>query len=278
MNKIYFILIVTFCLVCSLIIIANGSTTTTSTTTTTYWSTIDSTSTVSTTTTTSYSTIDTTSTNQTTTPPSPINVEMIDSFQNGLKHTVPSLPGSQRALIFIAFCESAGTATLNSVTYGGRPMTKIVQRSVGTPSQNYTVAFILNDANIAAATNDTFVVSWSAAPTEVEYTHVFLKNVSQSGPTGATSSNVATGTPNTITAPGLTSRSGDMVIAAADCGTRSTYTWNNYFTKRVQYQLPTSTATAATKKGAGISETASVSFYGPFNQQVLIGFVVRLSN
>jgi hypothetical protein len=278
MNKIYFFLIVMFCLICSLIIIANGSTTTTSTTTTTYWSTIDSTSTVSTTTTTSYSTIDTTSTNQTTTPPSPINVEIIDSFQNGLKHAVPSLPGSQRALIFIAFCESTGSATLNSVTYGGRPMTKIIQRGVGTSSQNYTAAFILNDANIAAATNDTFVVSWSAAPTEVEYTHVFLKNVSQSSSTGATASNTATGAPNPITAPGLSARSGDMVIAAADCGTRGTYTWNNYFTKRVQYQLATSTASAATKKGAGISETASVTFGGPFDREVLIGFVVRLTN
>jgi hypothetical protein len=265
MNKISLGLIAMICMVFSVIIIANGSATTTSTTTTTAWTTIDPSP--------------STTTTITTTPPSPINVEIIDSFQTGLKHTVPTLPGTQRALVFVAFCESAGTATLNSVSYGGRPMTRIVQRSVGTSSQNYVAAFILNDANIAAATNDTFVVSWSATPAEVTYTHVFLKNVSQSNPIGATASNsTATGTPNPLTAPGLTARSGDLIVAAADNGTRSTYTWNNYFTKRVQYQLPTSTASAATKKGAGFSDTASVTFYGTFTNEVLIGFVVRLTN
>lgn len=262
MNKICFFSIVMICLICSVIIVAYASTTTTSTTTTT-----------------SYTTIDTTSTIQTTTPPSPINVEIIDGFQNGLRHSVPTLPGTQRALVFIAFCESTVPAALNSVTYGGRPMTRIIQRSAGTTAQNYVAAFILNDANIAAATNDTFVVSWSATPAEVTYSHVFLKNVRQSSPTGATASNATTtGNPNPLTATGLTAVSGDLVIAAADNGTRGTCTWNNYFTRRVHTQLPSSTASAATIQGAGINYTASVTFSGAFSRESLIGFVVRLTN
>jgi hypothetical protein len=95
------------------------------------------------------------------------------------------------------------------------------------------VAYVLNEAGVAATTSSTFSVSCSGGtPYDTGYGSVFLSNVDQNTTIGATDSNGVT-SGNKITAPALTTSSGDMVIDAVTCGnTCSTcYTLNNSFTK-----------------------------------------------
>ncbi|MBN2019234.1 MAG: hypothetical protein JW749_03305 [Sedimentisphaerales bacterium] len=267
-KEICFFVIIMSCLIGISAITTTGSTTTSGTTTTA----------IATTTSIPPGGGSTTSITTTTTTASAAKVEILGGgFSNGLWHPVPQLPAVNRALVFIAFAERSGPTTLNSVTYGGRPMTKIIQRNVGTTyAQNYVAAFILNDAGIAAATDDHFAVSWSGVPSEVEYGHVFLQNVNQSVLTGAKASRAtATGFPNPITTSALFTCNGDMVFAAAECGNSGIYTMNNGFSRWFAYRLTSSSGAVGIKSATGAKETPSATFSGTLSRQAIIGFVVR---
>jgi hypothetical protein len=184
-------------------------------------------------------------------------------------------------LLFIAHAERTnGAVSLNSVTYGGQSMTKVIEREVSSGSPTvyyaYVVAYILNEAGVAAATSPpgTFVPTWSTTPTEVSYASVFLQNVNQTTLTGASASNGVT-SGATITTAALATSNGDMVIDAAMCGMPGNYTVNNGFTEAIEQDMATSTCTDGYKSATGADETPSVTFAGTMNRQVLIGFVVQ---
>jgi len=200
-------------------------------------------------------------------------VEIIGSWATGTSHTKES--GTNRALVFTAHVEEAGAISLDSVTYGGQPMTRITEEIVGTSYRAYVVAFILDEAGVAAATNGTFVPSWSTTPDNVSYSHVFLSNVNQANPVGATAGNgSASSTPNPITTSALSTTDGDMVIDAATCGNTGDYTVNNAFTEAVENDMASSTGTVGYKFTTGADETPSVTNSNS-NRQVLVGFVIR---
>jgi hypothetical protein len=115
--------------------------------------------------------------------PPPAGVQITGAWTAGTTHTREA--GSNRALIFTAHAEHNGTLSLNSVTYGGRAMTKIIERSAssaGSPTIAYTAAFVLNESGVAAASNGTFVVTWSITPTQPPaFSSVFLINANQAG-------------------------------------------------------------------------------------------------
>jgi len=205
--------------------------------------------------------------------PGDSTVSMLGSWTSGLTHTAES--GSNRLLIFTAHVEEAGAINLNSVTYGGQSMTKVIDEIVGTTYQAYVVAYILDEADIAAATSDTFVPNWSTTPDEVSYSSVFLSNVNQTTSVGATADNeTASAFPDTITTSGLSTENGDMVIVAATCGNAGDYTVNNSFTEAIELDLASSVGVAGYKTATGANETPSVTHSGP-NRQVIIGFVVQ---
>ncbi len=200
-------------------------------------------------------------------------VATLGSWTSGLTHTAES--GSNRALILIAHGEEAAAAiSLNSVTYGGQSMTKVIERIVGTNPRDYVVAYILNEAGIAAATSDTFFPAWSTTPDEVSYSSVFLQNVNQTTLIGASASNGAT-SGATITTSALATSNGDMVIDAATCGNVGDYTVNNSFTEAIEQDMATSVGTTGYKSATGSNETPSVTHVGTMNRQVIIGFVVQ---
>ena len=90
-------------------------------------------------------------------------VTISGNWGTGTTHTAE--PGYNRALIFFAHAEHpSGTVTLNSVTYGSQPMTKIIDQVVGTGYTANVTAFILDEAGIATASNDTFVPVWIPRP------------------------------------------------------------------------------------------------------------------
>jgi hypothetical protein len=209
----------------------------------------------------------------TTTASSPVAI--LGSWLTGTTHAKETA-GTNRALVFLAHAErNSSGMTLNSVTYGGRAMTKVVEKVISSgTTRTYVAAFILNDAGITAATNTTFVPTWSATPKSYAYSSVFLKNVNQTTLTGATASN-ATSTGATITTSALATSAGDMVIDAATCSNTGTYTVNNSFTKALELTITNADGVDGYKSATGANETPSVKHSTTNGRQSLIGFVVR---
>jgi hypothetical protein len=204
------------------------------------------------------------------------DVNILGSWVSGTSHTREN--GTNRALIFVAHDENNVTLNLTAVTYGGQPMTKVIDRIVTSSSTYaYVAAFILNEAGVAAATNSNFVVTWSSPPSAVGYSSVFLQNVNQTTLVGATDSNGTTSSAvNPIKTNPLSTGNGDMVIVAATCGNSGSYTLNNGFIEGTD-QAINSTATGVTgrKPATGASETPSATHSSTINRQVIIGFVVK---
>jgi unsaturated rhamnogalacturonyl hydrolase len=202
-------------------------------------------------------------------------VNLSGSWATGTSHTKAA--GTDRALIFIAHGERAGTMDISSVTYGGQSMTKVIETSISSGSPTtyaYVVAYILNEAGVAAATNNNFVVTWDTTPTEVKYASVFLSNVNQTISVGATGTGGSTTNP--VTTSALATSNGDMVIDAATCGNTGTYTLNGGFTQGTHQSSGSSTGVTGYKSATGASETPSASHNNiSGNRQVIIGFVVQ---
>ncbi len=79
-------------------------------------------------------------------------VQPVGSWLSGLNHAVE--PGVKRVLVFTAHVEdNDGLPNLTDVTYGGQAMTKIIEQAVGSSTRAYVVAYILEEAGIAAASN-----------------------------------------------------------------------------------------------------------------------------
>jgi hypothetical protein len=203
-----------------------------------------------------------------------IHVGVVGSWASGTSHTKEN--GSSRALVFIAHAEHTATTSLTAVTYGGQPMTKVVDRIVGSNPTAYVVAYILNETGVAAATSSTFVPTWSATPANAAgYASVFLGNVDQTTLVGASDSNGTT-TLDPIKTNPLSTINGDMVIEAATCGNPGSYTLSTGFTEGIDQSM-SSTATGVTghKAATGAPETPSADFSPTLNRQVIIGFVVK---
>jgi glucuronoarabinoxylan endo-1,4-beta-xylanase len=203
----------------------------------------------------------------------PTNVEILGNWATGTTHTAES--GYSRALIFIAHSEDDTAITLNSVTYGDQPMTKVIEEVVGTSYRAYVTAFILDEAGIAAATSNTFVPTWSTTPDDSGYASVFLGSVNQTDPIGDSDGNSsASSTPNPITTGALSTEDGDMVFVGATCGNTGDYTVNSGFTEAIENDMSSSTGTNGYKSATGADETPSVT-HSSVNRQVIIGFVVQ---
>jgi hypothetical protein len=203
------------------------------------------------------------------------DVEIIGSWTSGTSHTEES--GSNRALIFIAHCDSYATVPdLGSVTYGGQSMTLAVERvyNISSPTHNvYVCAFILDEAGIDAATSSTFSPSWDTSPQETPaYTSVFLQNVNQTTLVGAT----ATGGSTTTTAAtsALSNNDGDMAILAATCSFSGTYSTINSFTEAIETSVTSGDGIGGYLACTGTDVTPGVS-HTNVQAQAVIGFVVQ---
>lgn len=212
----------------------------------------------------------------TTGPPS-YELAIIGDWTTGITHDAE--PGRNRALLFFAHAEhGSGTVTLDSVTYGGRPMTKIIDQNVGTAYTANVTAFILDEAGIAAAAGSTFTPVWSVTPGAVVYHSVFLEDVDQAAMI-VNSDAAATSTGNPVTTNALSTNAEDMVFVAATCGNLNSYTLNNGFTESVDQQFGDATtggtAAAGYKAASGVAEIPSATYNSAVNRQVIIGFVVK---
>ncbi|MBN1787227.1 MAG: hypothetical protein JW806_02400 [Sedimentisphaerales bacterium] len=198
-------------------------------------------------------------------------ISIAGTWTAGTAHTAES--GTNRALLFIAHAEENGSTQLASVTYGGRAMTRIVSESIGFTYQAYVVAFVLDEAGISSATDDTFVPIWTSTPDNVSYNSVFLVNVDQIDLIGETAVSSIEGS-NILATGALATNDRDMVIAAATCGNIGDYTLLNSFNEALEQDMVSSTGAVGYKAATGADETPSVQHTNA-NRQVLIGFVMQ---
>jgi hypothetical protein len=203
------------------------------------------------------------------------DVALLTSWSSGLSHTRQA--GSNRLLIFTAHCEDdSSDMHLSSVTYGGRPMTQVIEKNVGTGSRAYVVAYILNEAGVSAASSSNFVVTWQHTPSVTPgYSSVLLQNIDQGNPIGASASNATTSS-STISTSALPTNDGDMVIVAGACGNTGNYSVNNGFNKAIELTMTSSDGVAGYKQASGANETPSIT-HDNVNRQVIIGFTVKVA-
>ncbi|MHC4456284.1 MAG: chitobiase/beta-hexosaminidase C-terminal domain-containing protein, partial [Planctomycetota bacterium] len=201
-------------------------------------------------------------------------VDILGSWTSGTSHTKEA--GSNRALIFTAHVEDNDSPAVNlaSVTYGGQPMTKVIEETVGSPTRAYVVAYILNEAGITAASGNSFSPNWgSNNPDKVGYSSVFLSAVNQSYLIGDSNSNSVAGSDTVSTDPLYTS-SGDKVIVAGACGSTGSYTLTNGFTEALELSMTSSDGVAGHKSATGVNETPT-TVHSTTSRKAIIGFVVQ---
>ena len=219
-----------------------------------------------------------------TTQAAPTEVTIIGSWTTGLSHTAES--GSNRVLIFTAHAQdnqSAGSY-LNSVTYGGKSMTEIQEEEYYVDPYHYIVsAWVLDEAGIDGASGSNFVVSWSdGGPSNTPgYSSVFLENVDQTTPIGASAANNCDC--EILSTSALATNNGDMVMLTATHGGNSAsstdYECLNGFTEALEFYNPPNSGEGmgGYKAATGANETPSVDSQNNnySGRQALIGFVVQ---
>ncbi len=200
-------------------------------------------------------------------------VAILGSWTSGLTHTAEA--GANRLLVLTAHVEdNDADMSLDSVTYGGQSMTKVIEKEIQEGSDRaYVVAYILDENGIAAASGNTFSPSWSSTPDQVGYSSVFLANVDQADPTGADSSK-SDKSKSTIKTSNLATNDGDMVILAATAGNTGSYSVKNGFTEAIELSITSADGVAGYKQATGASERPKITHSNPY-RQVLIGFVVQ---
>ena len=201
-------------------------------------------------------------------------VGILGFWTTGNTHAKES--GYNRALVFVAHTKGTNSSTpsLTAVSYGGRSMTKIIDRSTGSSSTRvYVAAFILNDANITAAANTTFTPTWTNQPPNITYSSVFLKNVNQTTLFGANAS--GTSTTATVTTAALSNSAGDMVIEATADSVLGTYTLTSDWIKDMDIGSSNPDGMGGHKPAMGASETPSITQLS--GNHSLIGFVANMA-
>ena len=157
-------------------------------------------------------------------------VDLVGSWQTGLTHTTGA--GTDRLLVFVGGNEeqAASTPTLTSVTYGNQALTLIVSNQVTSTFTAAVEIWVLDEAGITAATDSTFIPTWSSPPDTPLYSHATFDNVDQAVPTGASAAASSTAdVPNPVPISPVATSNGDMVLATAAAGETGTYAPQNGF-------------------------------------------------
>ena len=180
--------------------------------------------------------------------------------------------GSDRLLVFMVGHENNQSILVSTVTYGGRPLTRINGTAVGTSSTVRIELWYLNEAGIAAATNSTFAVTYTGGtPSTQHFAAATFRNVHQTTPivaSGVNSTNAAT--PNPLPIAFAVTADG-MAVGAAINGNAGSFTWNNGWTEGVDQSLSTSTSTSADHlEVANGTATASATSTNQ-NRQAIVG-------
>jgi len=209
-------------------------------------------------------------------PAAAYQVTAITPWTTGATGPSRATAGTDRLLVFTAAMEGNANRTITSARYGGRTLTQVITEganSSGVYARTYI--FYLTDAQIAAATSDTFSVTWSGSTVEVHYAARMYQFVDQTDPIRDSDKRYTnSSTPNPIVTPDLTVNADDQVVAAVICGNARSYSWNNGFTEGTDHAGSTSQHSTADRSiSADGSAAASATNAGP-NRQALVAAVL----
>lgn len=154
------------------------------------------------------------------------DVAILSGWQYGLSRSAAIPAGRNRLLVFCPGFENGGgvVKSLTSVTYGGQAMTRAAISTTGTAGgfSGTVEIWILNEAGIAAATSNNFVITESAgAQTEIvrwQGASVVFQHVDQLVPVLNSATVAINGGTNPITSSAIGVLKGSMAVSVVMCG------------------------------------------------------------
>jgi hypothetical protein len=194
----------------------------------------------------------------------------VAGWTTGLTHTVGA--GNDRLLVFMVGHEDNQDILVNSVTYGGRSLTRADGAIAGTNSRVRIEIWYLNESGIAAATNGFFAVTYNGGtPGTQHFAAATFRNVDQTAPIFASSINATNATtPNPLPTPVVVTSDG-IAIAAAMNGNAGSFSWGNGWTEGTDQSISTSTSSSADHpETAEGSDTASATSTNPNRQAIVV--------
>ena len=140
----------------------------------------------------------------------PFRVGLVGSWVAGTTHAAEA--GSNRALILVSTRTGWNDIgeTITSATYGGQALVHVERVEEDSSSTGYytqTEAWILDEAGISAASNSTFVVTWSSSSSSISHISAFFQNVNQTTLVGAKATNSVRSSPTTVSTAALANSS-----------------------------------------------------------------------
>ncbi|MCF7972548.1 MAG: LamG domain-containing protein [Phycisphaerae bacterium] len=209
-------------------------------------------------------------------------VYVLGTWSTGLTHVKPA--GKNRLLLFTAHAEDYDNdIKIESVTYGGQPMTKIKdkrskkEKEGNLAARDYVVTFYLDESGIANASSSVFSPTWNDTPASVNYTSAFLGNVKQADPIGDSESTEDKRN-STVSTKALSTSMGDMAFVAATAGNEGWYFVNNGFTEGIELSMTSADGVMGYMSADGNDVTPSVTHLYTTYRQAVIGFVVQVGS
>jgi len=204
------------------------------------------------------------------------DVTILSTWTSGTTHAAPA--ASNRALVLTVHGEGPdGIDQSASATYGGQPMTRIIDQNNTNGIRPYAALFILDDAGITAAANSDFLITWAPTTTaELHFESIFLENVNQATPVGDSDGGY-TNSGGTVSTSALATNDGDFVIlAATHQKTSGIHTiLSSGFTTAYSLANSDISVVAGHKLATGSAETPSVSYPVTNKRQVIVGAVIK---
>ena len=138
------------------------------------------------------------------------------SAQSTTSFSYNATAGSNRLLLVIVSAEYNGNNSVNSISWGNKPLSTIGSISLGPIIYNHTSSFYLKESDIVSVTGNLMVVSntTSASIRSISIKTVILRNVLQSMPISEIMSSANFFLTTIALSSPISSDNGDMVIAA----------------------------------------------------------------
>jgi hypothetical protein len=168
------------------------------------------------------------------------------------------LAGSQRMLVFTAHGRDRDNRYVQSVTYGGQPMTKLVSKTHCDGRCLHSSIWYLREAGIVAASGTSFAINWNNNPADRGYDSVFFAGVNQSAPFD--DSHAAASSASTVSCHANVVETGHIAIYSASHKNQGDYVPLGGFSEAGDYKLGSEgKAAVGYRTGEGTSLTPGVS-------------------
>jgi len=152
------------------------------------------------------------------------SVAATDPWVNGNNRAITTPSGTDRMLILAIGGEHRANRSISSVTYGGQPMTEIIQEETGTSLRATAALFYLDETGIEAATGTAFVPTYAGGTFgHTDYSSAVYTNINQNNPIFTTES-VEDGQSFASTLSGsIDTTVGGLTVLTAQSGNNGSY-------------------------------------------------------